>query len=399
MHGFSDEFMEFLKTNHTTDYYKAMADDVKPETLSRIYGDYNAYFNIWEKVPYAIRQAHGGIVPAQIMELAAEGKTEILRDIAQGKRPEPQEPPRPLLAPPPPAEIMESAFFAAAISAGYSHQCSLELAGNRMLRDSLREKIKTGILTAEEKTAWHESRKRDRDAIKKDWCNCQPEKMLVRLFAEYNRGKISKEELLPQAAELIQKIDNDHRRDHLLEYLNSDKIQAKLSHFRRDVIDTFSKTILYDIPHKDRHEYLVHSIPLKMQLRRLSDDVKNGKETNPQQRINDLVKEAQKSGVGVDLSNYGGDSPHQMSAELRQMIMVACCVNNVAFRSPNGERVNLNSDYVKKLPENIQAMVTSRAMRLANESMVKQTGEKHKHNLVKDISNIVNAAKGQRESA
>ena len=250
-----------------------------------------------------------------------------------------------------------------------------------------------------ERKAWLKSRGDDIQTIKKDWGNCQHEKMLIHLFGKYNRGKIDKDEFLPQVVDLMQKIESSNHRGRLLEYLKTRPIQAKLAHFREDVLDTLSQTILHDIPISERDDYLRASIPLKIQMRRLIDKDNSGNSANLAQAVNSIVEQAEKGNVGLDLSNYTTDSHHPMSAELRQMFMIACCIHEVPYRSPNGERINPNSEIVKQLPTDVQALVLSRDMRLAKENMIDMTGDgKCTHNVTNTLPSILRAKK-IRESA
>ena len=389
MNGFDNDFLDYLKAYAPTDYILACSDDVKPESLRRIYSDYSQKFSIWIKVPSSIRNTFNGRVPQEILQLAADGKDQILRDIAAGQRPEP----------PAPEQVVAAAAFTAALAAGYSKQASYELSAHHLFRESLKDKAIAGNMNETERKAWLKSRGDDIQTIKKDWGNCQHEKMLIHLFGKYNRGKIDKDEFLPQVVDLMQKIESSNHRGRLLEYLKTRPIQAKLAHFREDILDTLSQTILHDIPISERDDYLRASIPLKIQMRRLIDKDNSGNSANLAQAVNSIVEQAEKGNVGLDLSNYTADSHHPMSAELRQMFMIACCIHEVPYRSPNGERINPNSEIVKQLPTDVQALVLSRDMRLAKENMIDMTGDgKCTHNVTDTLPSILRAKK-IRESA
>lgn len=399
MNGFDNDFLDYLKAYAPTDYILACSDDVKPESLRRIYSDYSQKFSIWIKVPSSIRNTFNGRVPQEILQLAADGKDQILRDIAAGQRPKRPEDENTLPEPPAPEQVVAAAAFTAALAAGYSKQASYELSAHHLFRESLKDKAIAGSMNENERKAWLKSRGDDIQTIKKDWGNCQHEKMLIHLFGKYNRGKIDKDEFLPQVVDLMQKIESSNHRGRLLEYLKTRPIQAKLAHFREDVLDTLSQTILHDIPISERDDYLRASIPLKIQMRRLIDKDNSGNSANLAQAVNSIVEQAEKGNVGLDLSNYTADSHHPMSAELRQMFMIACCIHEVPYRSPNGERINPNSEIVKQLPTDVQALVLSRDMRLAKENMIDMTGDgKCTHNVTDTLPSILRAKK-IRESA
>ncbi len=399
MNGFDNDFLDYLKAYAPTDYILACSDDVKPESLRRIYSDYSQKFSIWIKVPSSIRNTFNGRVPQEILQLAADGKDQILRDIAAGQRPKRPEDENTLPEPPAPEQVVAAAAFTAALAAGYSKQASYELSAHHLFRESLKDKAIAGNMNETERKAWLKSRGDDIQTIKKDWGNCQHEKMLIHLFGKYNRGKIDKDEFLPQVVDLMQKIESSNHRGRLLEYLKTRPIQAKLAHFREDILDTLSQTILHDIPISERDDYLRASIPLKIQMRRLIDKDNSGNSANLAQAVNSIVEQAEKGNVGLDLSNYTADSHHPMSAELRQMFMIACCIHEVPYRSPNGERINPNSEIVKQLPTDVQALVLSRDMRLAKENMIDMTGDgKCTHNVTDTLPSILRAKK-IRESA
>ena len=399
MNGFDNDFLDYLKAYAPTDYILACSDDVKPESLRRIYSDYSQKFSIWIKVPSSIRNTFNGRVPQEILQLAADGKDQILRDIAAGQRPKRPEDENTLPEPPAPEQVVAAAAFTAALAAGYSKQASYELSAHHLFRESLKDKAIAGNMNETERKAWLKSRGDDIQTIKKDWGNCQHEKMLIHLFGKYNRGKIDKDEFLPQVVDLMQKIESSNHRGRLLEYLKTRPIQAKLAHFREDVLDTLSQTILHDIPISERDDYLRASIPLKIQMRRLIDKDNSDNSANLAQAVNSIVEQAEKGNVGLDLSNYTADSHHPMSAELRQMFMIACCIHEVPYRSPNGERINPNSEIVKQLPTDVQALVLSRDMRLAKENMIDMTGDgKCTHNVTDTLPSILRAKK-IRESA
>lgn len=402
MNGFDNDFLDFLKVYAPTDYILANSDDVKPESLSRIYNDYSHKFSIWIKVPASIRDTFNGRVPQEILQLAAEGKEQILKDIATGKKPpKPDEEKSDALPPPPSLEMIVAAVaFTTALTAGYSKQAAYELSAHHLFREALKDKALAGTMNKKEKAAWLQSREDDVKTIKKDWCDGQPEKMLIHLFSEYNKGKIKKEDFTPQVVDLMQKIESSNHRGHLLAYLKTRPVQAKLSHFKEDVLDTLSQTILHDIPVSERDDYLRASIPLKIQLRRLIDADNKGKAENLSQKVNEIVERAEKGKIGLDLSNYTADSHHPMSAELRQMFMVVCCIHNVPYRNPNGERINPNSELVKQLPQDVQALVISRDMNLAKENMIDLTkdGKCHHQAVLKSIPTTLKLA-GNREIA
>jgi len=356
MNGFDDEFMEFLRTNHPTDYLKACDEDVKPETLNRIFGDYSAYFSIWVKVPQSIRDAFYGKLPVEIIELASQGKIDDLRNIEAHRPPEDKS----VYIPPAPEDVMATELFAAAFLAGYSEAAAYTLAQNHLFRESLRKKALAGTMTEEEKRNWRLSRESDKKTIEKDWNEIQPEKMLVHLYAKFNRGQLKEEELLPRAVALMQKIEEQNRREDLLTYIKSRPIQKKLAHFKEEVLASLSQTIMHEVVIDIPERGLRDKLPLHSQIRRLIDAAESNKNEDLTSRVSDLVKGIRDSGKNLDLRAFGNDSKYPMPDNLRQMFMVACCVHKVPYQSPDGEKINPGSEYIKSLPSHVQSFVIPR---------------------------------------
>lgn len=358
MNGFDDEFMEFLRTNHPTDYLKACDNEVKPETLSRIFSDYSSYFNVWSKVPQSVRDAFNGKLPVEIMELASQGKIDDLRRIEAHKPPEDEN--ESVYVPPAPEKVMATELFAAAFLAGYSQEAAYALSEHRLFRESLREKALAGTLSEDEKKAWRASRESDVKTIEKDWSEVQPEKMLVHLYAKYNRGQIGEDELLPRVVALMQKIEQQNRREDLLTYIKSRPIQKKLAHFREEVLTSLSQTIMHEITIDKPQKGLQDKLPLRSQIRRLIDAAASDDKKDLPGKVSDLVKSLKDKGGKLDLRSYGDDSSHPMPNDLRQMFMVACCVHKVPYSTANNEKIDPTNEYVKSLPSNMRALIISR---------------------------------------
>ena len=96
--------------------------------------------------------------------------------------------------------------------------------------------------------AWLQSRKDTINTIKKDFAENQPEKLLLHILGKFNAGKISKDELLPQVADLVQRIDTNERHGNLLEYLQTERIQAKIGKFKPETLDILANSVLSKVP-------------------------------------------------------------------------------------------------------------------------------------------------------
>ena len=375
MVDFSGNFQEFLK-RYNSDAYQKIKDDKTPEeVLNRIYNEYVSTFETWEKIPQILRDRYG-IVPQDIMDAASRGEIYTLREMeydpslktaADARAQVDQK--RYAMA----EDIVvpaAAAVFTAAVVAGYSAEAANELARNRQFRESLKERAASGSLTPEEKTLWHQSREKDAETIKKDWIKNQPEKMLIHLFTKLNRHPERKDKYLSQIADLIQKIETENRQDKLLKYLERPIVQAKLSRFKPEILDLLNDSLLKNVPTDMREGYLANAVPLKLKLTQLIDADNKGTIVNLQDKVNNLVKEAKQNEIGLDFKNYTAISSHPMSAELRQRLMIACCINNVAYRAPIGDKINLSSDYFKSLPADIQTLVASKEMGLRKKRLL-----------------------------
>lgn len=373
MEKFDDNFLEFLKAYEPSDFYKVVSGDAKPEVLNHIYDDHKRKFAAWLKVPPPLRYEYGGRVPDEILAYAENGNIQALRNIARDRpanySPE-LEKAIPNYIPPTPAELALTATFITAINAGYNQDTSKELALNHDIREQLSNEAKKQKrnLNDEERKLWQETRRKDKDAIKRDWAQNQPEKMLLRLFREYNKGKIEQKEFLPQVADLMQKIENNNRQEHLLKLLHSPRFQARLALFRPEVLDTLSQAILKVLPEEEKTKYLQKDISLDAPINYLIQrDGKGDKNTAPV--VNKIVKHAKDKGIKIDLNEFGEKSENPMPLHLRQMFMVACKLNDVEYSPVNGEKINMSSDYVKSLPNDIQAILVAKNMKDAKNQM------------------------------
>lgn len=303
MSDFSSEFLEFLRTNYPTDYQKATDEKVKPEVLNSIRSAHTAKFEIWEKVPTALRDRYGGVVPQEVLEAAARGEQMVLREMEYHPEIKRVEDAREIVLEKSQEQAkvvgaVAEAAFVAAVVAGYSEQAATELANNRQFRDSLKEKALNHTLTLEERKAWMESREKDIKAIKQDWIENRPEKMLLHLLAKHNRqlqkqdvkslddAKLSKDSVIPNAvgmvlpkpkdglhqddivgqiADLVQKIESQGRQEHLLQYLQSKQAQAKISRFKPEVLDLFAHSVLPQVPNID-YKQVIHNMQQEKDL-------------------------------------------------------------------------------------------------------------------------------------
>ena len=313
-------YIEFLKI-----YYPATADTVAalkgmspkgdtPEELKKstaeIEEKINAALNksdcvsdfrAYEKIPQGIRTRYAGTkVPDDVMDAARRDEVLTLMEMEQHpeiKRVEDaREAVREKYGIPSGIEIPEAVtsaaalvLFASAIKAGYSQEACRTLALQSQHREGLLEE-KAAILTnpnlsdAEKKEKlhdwlehkWLKSKRDSVKTIKEDRAEHQPEKHLVYLLNQFNRHKISKEELMPQIADLVQKIDTEGRHDALLKHLKDHP--AILRHYKKDTLDILANSVLNKMPQiseAEREKILTQHMRKKRELKEdMTDDKK-----------------------------------------------------------------------------------------------------------------------------
>ncbi|MBR3501575.1 MAG: hypothetical protein IKO06_01580 [Alphaproteobacteria bacterium] len=281
MGNFSGDFLDYLAAKgEGTDFYLAQSPDLKDEEIARLTAKYSYKYEVWLSVPGIIRQRYGNDVPQEILDAAARGEVQTLREMEQHPEIKRVEDARAAVAEKysMPADIindMAAAVFIAAASAGYSLHAAHELAQQRQFRESLRDKALNNTMTDEEKQAWRESRIKTRDIIKKDLMENQPEKYLLHLLAKYNRGHISKDELMPQVADLVQRIETNGRQDKLLDLLKEQRVSRRMRHFKPETLDILAGSVLAKVPQEDR-DNILSRIPRKAKIfENMSDEQKS----------------------------------------------------------------------------------------------------------------------------
>ena len=271
MGNFSGDFLDYLAAKgEGNDFYLAQSPDLKDEEIARLTAKYSYKYEVWLSVPGIIRQRYGNDVPQEILDAAARGEVQTLREMEQHPEIKRVEDARAAVAEKysMPADIindMAAAVFIAAASAGYSLHAAHELAQQRQFRESLRDKALNNTMTDEEKQAWRESRIKTRDIIKKDLMENQPEKYLLHLLAKYNRGHISKDDLMPQVADLVQRIETNGRQDKLLNLLKNQRVSRRMQHFKPETLDILSSSVLAKVP-QDERDNILSRIPRKAKI-------------------------------------------------------------------------------------------------------------------------------------
>lgn len=292
----SAQYMEFLKANYSgiagrldtlmQESPSGSTPEEKQKSAEKIQEEFNSLANdservhkyqIWEKVPPILRDRYNGQVPQEVLDAAERDEIYTLRVMEYHPEIKRVEEAREIAEdaqnsiPSAIANTAAAALFVSAIAAGYSKTASTELAAQRLERDNLlAQKEANPNMSEEEKAAWMKawlsSRQKTADTIKKDWNETQPEKLLVHLLGKFNAGKLNKEELMPQIADLIQKIDTGNRQDKLLEYLKTTPAKAKLGRFKDETLEILANSVLVKIPEAERAQFMKHNIKQKADL-------------------------------------------------------------------------------------------------------------------------------------
>lgn len=279
-------YMDFLKiyfpeTASTVAAYKDMSpkgdtpEEIKKKTAeieekikaalnkSECISTYNAY----EKIPLAIRTRYSGTkVPEDVMEAAKRDEVLTLREMELHPEIQRAEDARASVREKygiPPEIVSDAAglAFLSAVAAGYSEHASARMALLHQQREDLLKK--KDMVLANDNLSQAEKDKFFKDWLYKEWipnkeenlkiatqdrAERMPEKHLIRLLHLYSHGKIDKEELMPQVADLIQKINTNGRQEHFLEYLKQKPIQIKIAHFSKEAVDILANSALQDVP-------------------------------------------------------------------------------------------------------------------------------------------------------
>lgn len=289
MADFSASFMDYLKIYNPGAYDKVNSGDIKPEELTSIYNANVYKFEIWESIPAAIRNRYlGQPVPQDVWDAATRGEIYTLREMeydpeikqiseARNKATQEYSMPEDIIS------DTAAATYIAALAAGYAAKTCHQLALNRQDREDMLRK-KPENMTDEEKESWMSNwravRQKDFEAIKKDWMEHQPEKMLMYLLGKHNRGHLNADEKtkFPQMIEdLMQRIESpdNNRMQNLLAYIKTPRMQARIGRFNEKTMDILVHTVLRKVPEENREQYLARDFAKRREeLRDMSDDMK-----------------------------------------------------------------------------------------------------------------------------
>lgn len=244
MAGVSSDFERFLYANYPDDYRRATVKDVPEDVLTAILSRHRAHYSIWKDVPEWIKNKYQDRLPRDVLNGNEQVKQFVKSEEHEKKKDEKET-----------NALVD--YTVSMLALGYSADAVKALAENRMQREELLRAANGGELTGEQKALWRQTRERDRDVIRRDWAENQPEKYLFHLFKEVSRSKRRSEnaqtaderhEAMSQMArseqELAQLMDyfsDKEARQKLAGYLRQQPQQAALSHFSPEMLATFTK--------------------------------------------------------------------------------------------------------------------------------------------------------------
>ncbi len=297
------DFLLFLKAYYPNDVAKLSADKVDESLFTAILNKHQSNFELWLKVPERIRNEYFGRVPDDILNAARFDNNLTINDCrnVENNRYLP-----PCVNNYLPKEVADFMHFdhndimkmnvaaKPVMGKGYSYDTAMELVSASIARDKLIELMKVykdnSLLYESFKAAYRRSREASRDAIKKDHIVNQPEKMLLHIAKELDRGKIDKDTALPQMFELMAKIKEQGGEQKLEEL-----IQSPTSRYGKWKEDT---RILFDGVCASYSPETVSSISRRLDDRR--SIINNWRQNEPEKMLVHIAKELDRGKIDKD---------------------------------------------------------------------------------------------------
>lgn len=242
MSGVSNDFERFLYANYPDDYRRATAKDVPEDVLTAILSRHKAHYSIWKDIPEWIKDKYQDRLPREVLNGNEQVKQFVKNEEQQKKKDEKET-----------SALIN--YSVSLLALGYAAETVKALAENRMRREELLRAAQGGELTEEQKLLWRQTRERDRDAIRRDWAENQPEKYLFHLFKEISRSKrrsehsqtaddrheaVSRMRRSEQELEQLMEYFGDREaRQRLASYLRQQPQQSALRHFSPEMQAVF----------------------------------------------------------------------------------------------------------------------------------------------------------------
>ncbi len=243
MSGISGDFERFLYANYPDDYRRATAKDVPEDVLTAILSRHKAHYSVWKDIPEWIKTKYQDRLPRDVLNGNEQVKQFVKSEEQQKKKDEKET-----------SALID--YSVTLLALGYAADTVKALAENRMAREELLRAANGGEFTEEQKRLWRQTRERDRDVIRCDWAENQPEKYLFHLFKEISRGKRRSERAQTaddrhdavaqitrseqELAGLMEHFSSREARQKLAEYLRQPQQQAALRHFSPEMLAVFT---------------------------------------------------------------------------------------------------------------------------------------------------------------
>ena len=239
----SADFLRFLYANYPDDWRKVSVADVPEDVITAIKSKHARHYEIWKDIPEWIKSEYGDKLPKDVLNGNETTQHFVNEEIEKKEKKE--------------QNTAETVSYAVDLLAlGYAVETVKVMAENRSIRDQILREADGGPLTKEQWERFHETHKKDFEAIENDWNKYQPEKRMLHLAKILSREKIklkrlhSKEDIAQCEARIkdlekklkitAKKFDSRAVRMNMVNYLKSDAAQASLRHMHPETRKIFA---------------------------------------------------------------------------------------------------------------------------------------------------------------
>ncbi len=276
------EFTDFLRAYCLEDYNKLSSDSVTSADINAIFAKHKAKFDAWRKIPQWQRDKYYNKVPEELLEKAAKDPNFTETDAIENEEKylHKNNPYSPI-----PEVLEESVFYHEILNIGVqitpahiaamklaadqfnrngysaktSEQLSMETIFNKALFERYAEISQDKTLSLSEQREQKarleqlidESRLRRVDIAFEDVKQNQPERALMLTLRSMQRGKIDRQQALPEIDAYVKRIIESERMDLLAAKMNESLYQKVLKPEIKEVLDYVLRENKADIRHLD----------------------------------------------------------------------------------------------------------------------------------------------------
>jgi len=262
MVNFPDGFLRFLEVNFPDAFRRASSADITEASANSLLSRYGHRFQIWKEVPDWIKNNHGDRIPSEVLNGNITVRDYVEQEKIKNTEQEKQN------------DDMMS-FGVSMLALGYAADTVATLTQNHAEREQLLAEAKDGKLTRklnpEQFEKWLDTRRRDIEAIRKDWQEHQPEKYILHLAKELSRARkrldrtddaetredisLNISLLEKEFSKASRRLNNRGSRQVMVDYLRGQPQQAALRHMDPEVLqlltDSMEKQRIRIVPIKD----------------------------------------------------------------------------------------------------------------------------------------------------